>query len=441
MKKLSLFRLAWPIFIETALFMTLGFIDVFVLSQNDDISAAAVSTANQAVSIFTLVFAVISTACAVMISQYLGAKRKEDASRVAALSIVLCFIVGIIISIALVALSRPILELIGSSGVVLEYGSEYLKIVGGFLFFQALLTVGSTILRNHGLTTVSMYISAGMNVINTVFDIILVMGLFGFPKMGVYGVALATSVSRVAGTIVMFIIIFKKVETPKIFKLLKPVPWAEIKRLLKIGVPSAFESFNYNVAQLVVTSIVLIFLSDTDLSTKTYVSNIAMFFYIFSSSIGQASQILVGHQVGAGQHDVAYKSALRSFRIAFAITMGMSILGIIFRQQLLGLFTDNQNIISLGSTLIILNIFVEMGRTSNLVIISSLRGAGDVIFPTAVAIFAMWILSTFGSYLLAIVFNLGLPGMWIAFAADECFRGVLMLIRWKRGKWRTKSLT
>ena len=73
MKKMNLFSLAWPIFIETALFMLLGMIDVWILSGYDDLAASAVGTANQAVSIVTIVFNIISTASAVMISQYLGA--------------------------------------------------------------------------------------------------------------------------------------------------------------------------------------------------------------------------------------------------------------------------------------------------------------------------------------------------------------------------------
>lgn len=75
MKELRLFNLAWPIFIETALFMLLGFVDVFVLSRYDDLAASSVNTANQAVSIITIVFTVISGASAVLISQYLGAKK------------------------------------------------------------------------------------------------------------------------------------------------------------------------------------------------------------------------------------------------------------------------------------------------------------------------------------------------------------------------------
>lgn len=439
-KKITLFRLSWPIFIETALFMTLGFVDVFVMSRYNDLAASAVNTANQAVSICTLVFTVLSTASAVLISQNLGAKKRTEASRVAALSITFNLLLGIIISAALVLFSTPILTLIGARGEVLRFADEYLKIVGGFLFTQGLLNALSAIIRNHGLTKVSMYVTVIMNIINTVLDVVFVLGLFGAPQLGVKGVAIATSLSRVVGVTVLLIVLFTVVEKPSIFKLLKPFPFKDMWLLLKIGVPSAFESFNYNISQIVVTSIVLNCLTETELITKTYISNISMFFYIFSVSIGQASQIMTGHLCGAKKYDEAYKSALRAFRFALIIAMCLEFIGIIFRYDLVGLFTQNQAVIELGASLILLNIFVELGRTTNLTIINSLRGAGDVFFPTGVAIFSMWIVSTLGSYVLAVPLGLGLQGLWIAFAADECLRGILMLWRWKKGKWKSKVL-
>lgn len=440
MKKMTLFNLSWPIFVETALFMFLGFIDVFVLSKYDDLAASAASAANQAVNLCTLVFTVISGASAVLISQALGANKREHASRIAALSIVFNLILGILISVLLVIFSRPVLQFMGAQGKILDYGAEYLLIVGAFLFTQALLGTISVIIRNHGFTRVTMYVTVVMNIINTFFDVVFVLGLLGFPKLGIRGVAIATSFSRIVGVIVLLIILFKRIERPKIFKLLRPFPGKDMLSLLKIGIPSAFESFNYNLSQLVVTAIVLNFLTQTELITKTYVSNIAMFFYIFTVSIGQGAQILVGHKVGARDFDGAYKQGLRAFSTAFIISMSLSLLGILLRYQLMALFTKDPTVISAGAILIILNIFVEAGRTSNIIIISSLRGAGDVIFPTGVAIFSMWILSTLCGYVLAVVLGMGLNGLWIAFAADECFRGVLMLWRWKTGKWRLKRL-
>lgn len=441
MKKLKLFNLAWPIFIETALFMFLGFVDVFVLSDYNDLAASSVNTANQAVSIVTIVFSVISGASAVLISQYLGAENKKGASRIAALSLTFNLIFGCIISVALAVFNRPILSFIGAKGEVLEFASQYLTIVGGFLFLQATLNAMAVIIRNHGMTQISMYVTVGMNIVNTVLDVIFVKGLFGMPQLGVVGVAVATTFSRIVGTIILAVVLFKYVEKPEIFKLLKPFPFKDVKNIIKIGVPSALESFLYNLSQLVVTSIVLNCLTNAELITKTYVQNITMFFYIFAVAIGQASQILTGHLVGGNKLDEAYKQGFRSYRNALIITVIIATTGIIFRAQLMDIFTNDTAVITMGANILIINLILELGRTTNLVVIACLRGAGDVVFPTACAIFSMWVISALGSYILAVVCGMGIYGLWIAFAADECFRGILMIWRWKSGKWKNKMLT
>lgn len=440
MKKMKLFNLAWPIFIETALFMLLGFIDVFVLSKYNDLAASAVNTANQAVSIVTIVFTVISGASAVIISQCLGAKNKKGASRVAALSLTFNMAFGLIISAVLFFFNTPILKFIGADGTILDYSSQYLAIVGGTLFLQAVLSAISVIIRNHGMTQISMYVTVGMNIVNTVLDVIFVLGLFGMPRLGVLGVAIATSFSRLIGTIVLLIVLFKKIEKPSIFRLLKPFPWGDVKNIVKIGVPSALETFLYNLSQLVITSIVLKCMTEIDLITKTYVQNITMFFYIFAVSIGQASQILIGHLVGAKKFDEAYRQGFRGYRNALIVTFILSATGALLGQYIMGIFTTNQTIIMLGANVLLIDIILEFGRTTNLVVIACLRGAGDVIFPTGCAIFSMWVISTLGAYILAVALGFGIYGLWIAFAADECFRGIMMIFRWKSRKWESKRI-
>lgn len=439
-KKLTLFGLTWPIFIETLLFMLLGFIDVFALSQFDDVASSAVSTANQVAGICTLAFSVLSGASAVLISQYLGAKNRKKASEIAAVSISVNLTLGLVISAVLLLFHRPFLILLGADGDILNYASEYLQIVGGFMFGQALLNSMTAVFRSHGYTRISMYVTVMMNIVNTVLDLILVLGLFGMPVMGVMGVAIATTVSRILGLIVLMIVFFKKVEKFSFFRYLKPMPWGTLKQLLKVGIPATFETFNYNISQLVVTALALYFLSENEYIARNYVQNITMFFYIFSTAIGQASQILTGRRVGAGKFDEADRGVWKAYGVALILSMSICVLGILFRYPLLGIFTTNIEVLDIGSTIILINIVLEFGRTTNLVLISSLRGAGDVYFPSVVSIFSVWILTVGLSWLLAVVFHMGILGMWIAIAADECCRGLFMVWRWKSGKWREKAL-
>lgn len=434
MKKLNLFNLAWPIFIETAMFILLGFIDVYILSSYDDLAASSVNTANQTISIVTIVFQILSTAGAVMISQYLGAGKRKDASLVSVLLITSQLFFGVIISVIFLLFNRPVLMLIGADGQILEYASGYLFIVGGTMMFQALMNACAVIIRNHGMTKLPMFVTAGMNVLNTGLDLLTV------PTMGVTGAAIATAISRIICSIVLVIILFKKIESPSAFKLLKPFPKKEFLSMLKIGVPSAMETFLYNLSQLAITSIVLYCLSENELIAKTYLQIITMFFYLFSMAIGQASQIMIGHLVGAKEYDEAYRQGLRSYRTALIITVITCIIGIVLRKPLISVFTDNPEVIAIGCTILLMNAFLEFGRTTNLVIINCMRGAGDVYFPAICAVLSNWVISVGCSYLLAVVCGMGIYGLWIALAADECVRGIMMIIRWKSGAWRAKRV-
>ena len=156
---MTLWGLLWPMLIETVLFMMLGMVDVFILSRFDDLAASSVNTANQAVSVVTIVFTVISGAGGILITQYLGAEKRKEASRTAALSIVLQLVTGLAVSAVLLIFSGPVLELIGAKGNVLEFAGQYLSIVGGFLFLQALLSSMAVIIRSHGKTKLPMLVA------------------------------------------------------------------------------------------------------------------------------------------------------------------------------------------------------------------------------------------------------------------------------------------
>lgn len=428
-------HLAWPMLVETTLFIMLGFADVFILSRYDDLAASGINTANQAVSVLTIVFTVFSSAGGILITQNLGAGQRQAASRTAALSVTLHLMAGLIVSLLLVLFSRPILRFIGAKGQILTFAEEYLSIVGGFLFCQAVLNAMSGIFRSHGMTKLPMMVTVGMNLLNTGLDVLLVMGWLGLPKMGVTGVAIATVISRVLGMIVMAVLLFRQIEKPDIFRLLRPFPKKELAMFFRLGVPSAMETFLYNLSQLVITSIVLNCLSEQELVAKTYIQNITILFYIFSVSIGQSAQIIVGHRVGAKNYPLAREQGFHAYKIALSVAMAASLVGILLRVPLISLFTDNPSVITLASGIFIINLFLEWGRTTNLVLIACLRGAGDVFYPTACAVVSNWLLSVGGSYLLAVLCGFGLYGLWIALAADECFRGLLMFLRWRSTRW------
>jgi Na+-driven multidrug efflux pump len=105
------------------------------------------------------------------------------------------------------------------------------------------------------------------------------------------------------------------------------------------------------------------------------------------------------------------------------------------RHQVIGLFTQDTEIITMGGMVILSNFVLEAGRSRNLVLVNALRATGDVRFPLYVGLFSMWFFSVGVSWLLGLQFGWGLVGIWIGLGLDECFRAVAMQIRWKDGHW------
>lgn len=324
----ELLKLTIPILIEATLHMMLGFVDVFMLSRYSDLAASGVNAANQVITVLSMVFLVFSSAGGILISQYLGADQKENASRAAALTLALHLISGLLISLFVFFFSSPMLRFIGAEEKVFESASDYLTFVGVFLFLQSLYSAMSVIIRSHGLTKQPMIFATVMNILNTLLNLLLI------PGMGVKGAALATVIGRAAGVVGMACILFTKVEEPSIFRLLKPCPGRELKQVFKLGVPAAAETFLYQLSQLIITSLVLWYLSENELIAKTYMSNIVILFLIFSSAVGQAAQIVIGHLVGAGNFDEARKQGFRAFRLAAVISGATVLLSLAFRVPL-----------------------------------------------------------------------------------------------------------
>lgn len=111
------------------------------------------------------------------------------------------------------------------------------------------------------------------------------------------------------------------------------------------------------------------------LSTHVYVMNITNYFMALGMAIGMGTEIIVGHMVGAGEFKAAYHKLIRSLRMTFLLTFVVVGVAAIFRKELLGLFTDNPEIIVMGSGILLLSVILEPGRTFNLVVINSLRAA------------------------------------------------------------------
>jgi putative MATE family efflux protein len=437
--QLSLLTITWPIFIELFLQIVMGSTDTIMLSHISDDAVAAVGVANQLIFFTILIFNFVATGTAVVLSQYLGAGLKAGVKTVTTLSITLNLVIGLVISLLMVIFKEQVLAIFHLPAHLAVLGEQYLTIVGGTLFVQALLQTVSSILRANGFTKDAMFVSIFMNVIHLIGNSIFIFGLFGIPEMGVQGVAISTGISRVLALILIFRLMYKRLQLNIKLKDYVTIEMPYIKKILKIGVPAAGEQFCHNTMQLVITAMIAI-LGASSLTTRIYTQNIMSYILLFGLAMGQGTQILIGHKVGAGDFDGAYRQLLRSQKYSFLITIVIAILINFISKPLLGIFTNDKEIISLGSTLLLLCIILEPGRTFNLVVNSSLRAAGDAAISLKIGVLSMWGICVPLAYFLGIHLGYGLIGIWIAFIVDEWFRGIAMYFRWKSRVWEKKVL-
>ena len=438
--KKGLTKLVVPIFIETLLIMMLGAIDTIMLSQYSDESVAAVGVVNQIIMFAFLIFEVLNIGTSVLCSQYLGAKMQQKMVQVVGVSLLLNLVVGLIVSAILHFGATTLLGWMGLRPELLQYGIGYMEIVGAFAFFQAISLTISASLRSANKAIYPMLVTVLVNIMNIVGNYILIFGKFGFPAMGAEGAAISTSIARGVSMVVLFVILFRKHISKFPLALFRPFPWIELKNLLKIGIPSAGENMSYSFSQVVITYFINI-LGNNALATRTYTVNIVMFVYLFAIAMAQGGAISIGHLVGQNKIRAAYLLGKFVMRISILVSLILSCIWAVFGHTIFSMLTENEEIIKLGVTILMIDVLVEIGRTVNIYATNALRSAGDVNFPFYLGVIVQWSVSVGLSYMLGIYWGWGLVGMWIAFLLDENIRAIVFVKRWNSMKWAKKGFT
>ncbi|MCG7345938.1 MATE family efflux transporter [Sporosarcina sp. ACRSL] len=438
-KKLKLFHLTWPIFLELFLFMLMGLADTFMLSALSDDAVSGVGAANQYVMIAILVLEVVGNGAAIVVSQYLGSRRYIEAAKISALAVSLNLLVGLGVSGVFILFTSRMMEAMNLQGDVLAHAEAYLLIVGGGIFLQAIINSLAAVIRVHGFTKQTMFVSLGMNIIHVVGNYALIFGKFGMPALGVQGAAISSVGSRVIAMFVFFWLLYRVLEYRIEFRYY--ITWSKeyIKKILHIGLPSAFEQILYQACQIVFLYYVT-FLGTEALAARQYATNISMFSYLFALAIGLGTSIIVGRLVGSGDKDEVYQQVWSSLKRALVCTVVLVALVMTFRYPLMRLFTENEEIIQLGASVLLLSCLLETGRTFNMVIINSLRASGDAKFPVLMGAISMVMMSLPLGYFFVFILDLGLVGVWLAIIMDEWTRAIVMSFRWKSRAWERYAL-
>ncbi len=204
-----------------------------------------------------------------------------------------------------------------------------------------------------------MYTIILMNVLNALGTYLVVYRPIELPLYGVRGVALVYLISVAAACLMMGLLLFTMGAHIKLSYLLH-APMRVIFTILKVGVPTSIENISYSLSQIVTTGII-VSLGILTVSAKTYVSNVVTYVCLLMS-FGMAAQIIVSRMLGAGQEKTAYRFVHRNIVINAGLNAFFALLVYIFRFQIFSLFTSNREVIELASSVLIVDIFVQIGQ-------------------------------------------------------------------------------
>lgn len=435
----SLFSISWPIFIDIFLHLVTLLINTWMISHVSMQMVAATAASNQFFETSVAILNFIGIGCSVVVAQYLGAGNRDVTRKSIHLSITLNLLLGFITFLAIWFLGRPLLVAMNTPPAILDMAYDYFHIIGICLIFEAAAIILASCLRVYGHSKAPMYVSFIMNVVTVVGNVFVLYGLWGFPEMGLTGVAISTLLGRVVGVFLLFYLLFYGLKVQLEWRLFFQFHKNILKQILKIGLPSAGENLSWTLQMLVMLAFVGKMGEDALAAHNIYLQ-LSYMLMLFAISIGIGNEILVGHLVGASRFNDAYLRSFKSLRTGMILTFIVVVIFYFMRYLIVDSFTEDDVIKQLLLPLFILSILLEPGRTQNIVMVNALRATGDARFPFFTALIFMWGLAIPVGYFFGFVLEMGLIGIWIGFLCDEWVRGLVNAWRWKSRKWEAKRL-
>lgn len=428
--------LAIPVIIESISQTLMGIVDMYFVGKLGTEAIASVGITNTIMNVYIAFFIAVGIGTTAIISRAIGAKKFQTAKEALQQSVTLAIIIGVIIGIINFLFSKNILLLLGTEIKVMEYAVPYFRAVAVPAVFLSMMISISSAYRGAGDTRTPMKIALMANVVNIVLDYILIFGILNFTGLGILGAGLATTISRVGSTVFLIVKLNRSTSPIKsnIFK-----NWHVDKKMFKsiinIGIPAGIEKLFMRVGQLVYVGLIIKIGTDA-YAVHTIGGTIQSLSFLPGMGFAVAAATLVGQNLGANEHEKAMKYGM----VAYALgAMFMATLGIIFfffGEKIASLFIEDPVITELVGKVLKIVAFSEPFGAMTIVITAALQGAGETKFPMFLTFAGIWIFRVLGIYILGIKLHYGIVGAWIAISVDIIVRGCILMIRFRKGKWK-----
>lgn len=429
-RKITLIGLALPLLVESTLLQLYTTANTFLLKGYSMGAVTAVSVSDTVLNIAIVLITMVIKGTVIMSSFALGSQDRHLTARIYGTAWIVIMGIAVLSGGMLMIFARQFSVLMNLKGQIAVEAAVYLQVRATFLPITALMSYLNNLLICHGCAKKSMIVGVVGNILNIVFCYIALYTDIKLPCSGVTVVAICCVLSQFF-SVILSAIFFIKAKCP--IKICFENKIAG--RIFTLGIPSGMCLLSFALSQTFTTGFITS-LGDVIINAKVYISNIVLYTSRISLAVGNATGILMGRFRGRGDMDKIHKLFGQNVRICLICNLTFSCLAYVFHRQLIGLFTNNQTIITLSASIMLIDILIEALRGVNHVAENSLNANGDVKTTFIISVMSTWLIGVFVSYVLGIVCGAGLVGIWIAFAADEILRASAYCLRWKRGKWK-----
>jgi putative MATE family efflux protein len=441
----DIITLAWPSLCELFLTSLVSMVDTMMVGGLGADAISAVSLATQPRFLFMNLIMALNTGATAMVSRARGMQNKERADSILRQTMLLVTVISFLCAYVGYNCSEWMIKFMSNGGLnesIILQGTRYLQIQ--FLFFPITAWTASitAILKGVGHAKPSMVYNTVSNLVNIVFNWLFIYGNLGFPRLEVAGASLATGIGQTVAAVIAFWCIFSnkfyvvmKLSLKNLFKFDKDI----VSGLAKVGIPAMIEQLIMRTG-MVIFSRTVASLGSIEFATHNIAMNIQSMSFMIGQGFAVSSTSLVGQSLGKKRLDMAEHYSRRCRSIGLYVSIGIGVLFLVFRHFLVSLYNTDPEILRLGGNVMFIVAFLQPFQSNQFILGGSLRGAGDTKFTAFTMLITIVIIRTSLAWLLVTVLGYGITGAWIAVAADQIFRSLLIMWRYNQGKWKAITL-
>ncbi len=429
-KKLLL--LAYPVTLAQLGHMTVGLADTYMAGKLGGVFLAAASFAFAFYFPFLFFGIGISSGTSPLIAKAHGEKDEKYIRALFWQSLYMNIFTGIVLT-ALLYFSASYIALFTSNAALLDRAIPFLHLIAlsilPAMVFQSFRQYAEGLFS----TAPAMYIS----IIGTFFNVLLnwffAYGKFGFPEMGLNGIAMGTVLSRIIMALLMGGYVWYASSLNHYFKNFwyDPFKWSVMKVLLRksfpVGIQLSMESAVFGLGAIFISRLD----SVTAIASHHIALNLAATSYMAATGLTAAVSVRVGYEWGAGNLKEIRKAGMVAFAMVSVFMLSISVLFVLFRFELPALFVAEVDIIQTTASLLIIAAVFQLADGVQVIGIGALRGIGDVVAPTIIALLAYWIIGLPVGYWLTFSQGMGVQGIWYGFTIGLFIAALLMFFRFR----------